>query len=99
MNITKSRITEIALGFVKQGEEYDRETIALQTASELVSLLQEEFNWTMSVAEMENLRGVFRSLSRNNIDWQRLNRKRDPEEYADLVWRGFADNEELAHYE
>lgn len=85
MQITKDRFTTVALGFVEQGKEYDRDEVILKTACELAGQFFDEFMPEMSVSNVEELRKIFRGIASNCIDWQRVNRKVHPREWADLV--------------
>lgn len=85
MQITKKRFTEIALGFVETGKDYDHEEIVLRTAIELAGIFYDEFYHDMTIGDIEDLRKVFKGIARNVIDWKRLNRKAHPEEWADSI--------------
>lgn len=100
MFIRKETFTEIALTFVKSGEDYDKEYVIAQTAIEAVNQFHHAIGFgNMSIQEIEQMRIVFKGIARQVIEWTRLNRKARPEEYADLVWRGFADRDEEINYE
>lgn len=87
MQITKERFTTVALGFVEPEKEYDHEEVILRTACELADNFYNEFFTMMTIKDIEELRKIFRGIARNCIDWQRLNRKANPRDWADEAWR------------
>lgn len=87
MQITKERFTTTALGFVESEKEYDHEEVILRTACELADNFYNEFFKMMTIEDIEELRKIFKRIARNCIDWQRLNRKANPREWADEAWR------------
>jgi hypothetical protein len=87
MQITKERFTTVALSFVEVEKDYDTEEVIIRTACELADNFYNEFFTLMTVGDIEELRKIFRRIASNCIDWQRLNRKAHPREYADGAWR------------
>ena len=85
--INKDRFTKIALGFVEQFHDYDKDEIVDQTAIELERQFHNEFVEEMPTDDEYELRRIFKTIARNTIDWTRLNRKAHPDEYADSTWR------------
>ena len=86
MFINKDKITEVALSFVVPSHDYDREDVIANTATELARQLHNEFVKEMAAKDEVELRRIFSWIARNAIDWRRLNRKANPEEYADLMY-------------
>lgn len=87
LEISKDRFTTIALGFVEQFQDYDKEEVIAETAIEMARLFHNEFVEEMPVDDEIELRRIFKTIARNAIDWTRLNRKAHPDEYADSAWR------------
>lgn len=85
--INKDRFTQVAISFVEQFQDYDKDEIVEQTAIELARLFHNELVEEMPADEELELRRIFRTIARNAIDWTRLNRKAHPDEYADSAWR------------
>lgn len=96
MQITKKGMTDEALKFVKPHKDYDRIDIAHDTAALLADNIYMEFGGSkgMSLRVKGMLKEALYEIALENIDWTKLNRKRDPEEYADLAWR-MNDPEEM----
>lgn len=96
MFISKVSMTNKALKLVKVGEKYDREEIAGKVARELATELYEELGGpkAMSLLDVEDIRNGLFMASLSSIDWKRVNRKVNPEEYADSHWRLYSDPEE-----
>lgn len=86
MFINKDKITEVALSFVVPMQDYDREDVIVNTATELARQLHNEFVKEMAAKDEVELRRIFNWIARNAIDWRRLNRKAHPDEYADLMY-------------
>ena len=85
MNIRKETFTEIALTFVKRGEDYDKDEVVAQTAIEAVNQFHDAIGFgKMSIQAIEQMRTAFKEVAGLVIDWTKLNRKVHPEEYADL---------------
>lgn len=85
--INKDRFTQVALKFVEQFQDYDKDEIVAQTATELARLFHNELVEEMPADDEYELRRIFKSICWNAIDWTRLNRKAHPDEYADSAWR------------
>ena len=89
MYINRKELTSIALKLVHPNEDYDRIDIAQDTASMIADNIYIEFGGAkgMSLKTRQAIKDAFYEIALENIDWAACNRKRDPEEYADLVWR------------
>ena len=85
--INKDRFTKVALSFVEPMQDYDKDEIVAQTATELERLFHNEFVEEMQADDELELRRIFKVIAWNAIDWTRLNRKAHPDEYADSAWR------------
>ena len=85
--IDKDKFTKVALGFVEPMQDYDKDEIVAQTATELERLFHNEFVEEMQADDELELRRIFKVIAWNAIDWIRLNRKAHPDEYADSSWR------------
>lgn len=85
--INKDRFTKVALSFVEPMQDYDKDEIVAQTATELARLFHNELVEEMPADEELELRRIFKTIAWNAIDWTRLNRKAHPDEYADSSWR------------
>lgn len=95
MLINKDRFTTIALGCVEPHREYDKDDVILDVASEMATELHEELGWeSMSLESHEKLKEAFKQAAERSIDWVRVNRKVEPEEYADAYWREYWNSEE-----
>lgn len=100
MIISKDRFTTIALSYVKEHQKYDKDDVILDVAAEMATELHEELGWgSMSLLSHEKLKEAFMQAAEKNIDWKRVNRKVEPEEYADTYWRMAEDiaKEEMGH--
>lgn len=98
MIISKRKMTETALGLVKDGDRYDEQEIAQAVASLIADNLYIEFGGTkgMSLRTRDELKEAFHQIAIENIDWTALNRKTDPDgEYADYAWRSCDPEERL----
>ena len=87
MQITKDKITIIALSHVEPMKDYDKDEIIAKTAIDLADMFHEEFIKEMQTEDVATLRRIFKRIAGNTIDWIRLNRKAHPDEYADGAWR------------
>lgn len=85
--LSKTKFTEVALGFVEPMQDYDKEEVIAETAIELERLFHNEFVEEMPTDDEYDLRRIFKTIARNTIDWPRLNRKAHPDDYADSAWR------------
>lgn len=85
--INKDRFTKVALGFVEPMQDYDKDEVVAETATELARLFHNELVEEMPADDEYELRRIFKTIARNAIDWTRLNRKAHPDEYADGAWR------------
>ena len=96
MFISKNTMTAEALKLVKVGEEYDREEIADTVAKNLAYRLYEELGGVkaMSLLDVESIKSGLYTAALSTIEWTKLNRKVEPEEYADSQWRLYSDPEE-----
>lgn len=95
MHINKDRFTTIALGCVEVHQKYDKDDVILDVASKMATELHEELGWdSLSLASHNKLKEAFKQAAGNSIDWTRINRKVEPEEYADAHWREYWDSEE-----
>ena len=87
MQITKEKITTIAMSHVEPMKDYDKDEIIAKTAIDLADMFHEEFIKEMQTEDVATLRRIFKRIAGNTIDWIRLNRKAHPDEYADGAWR------------
>ena len=85
--INKDIFTTTALGFVEPMQDYDKDEVVAETATELERQFHNEFVAEMPTDDEYELRRIFKTIARSAIDWTRLNRKAHPDEYADGAWR------------
>lgn len=97
MFISKKTMTAEALRLVEVGKEYDREEVADGVAKSLAYQLYDELGGVkaMSLLDVENIRSGLYTAALSTIEWTKLNRKVEPEEYADSQWRAYSDPEEM----
>lgn len=96
MQISRSALNEAALKFIKPHKDYDRIDVAHDAAAMLADNIYMEFGGSkgMSLRVKGMLKEALYEIALENIDWVACNRKRDPEEYADMAWR-MNDPEEM----
>lgn len=88
MRITKDELTTIALGIVSEGVKYDKLELAEIVALEFMRGMTDEFGFGfMSQEGQMKLRQCIKELAMNHISWTRINRKVNPDEWADTAWR------------
>lgn len=85
MLINKKRFTEKALGFVEQGKEYNKLDVIELTACAMADDLYVELAPGMITEDISKLRDIFRGVATNCIDWKRIDRKVNPQEWADTI--------------
>jgi hypothetical protein len=98
MQINKEKIQSVALGFVDKGDVIDREMVITKTSIELASQFHDEFSKEMLPDDLVELRRIFKWVVRLTIDWPRLYRKANPEDYADGAWRMQEEADQIGRF-
>lgn len=92
MQITREMMTSKALGFIKEGESYDRTDVAYDVASDFIHDFENEFG-SVAPNNRDGMKQAIFEKAQSGIDWARVNRKAHPDDYADMMWRWESEKE------